>query len=1076
MVWSLRLQLLGTAHIESAKSLHPRLGQKGRALLFYLARLPHPIPRMTPVNLIWPNSSESGGRNNLNRELSYLRASMPADWLNSEGDTIQFTPGQGFWLDVDAFTSYMDQKRIQAYLSAMELYRGEFMQGFVLDGESIEFERWLHLERQHWHEKAIELLNRAAKYHHNQPEQVLGFAKRLLLLEPWREEVHRSIMLILARMKQKNAALVQFQRLLEALDELEEEPGAETIRLYNRIRQGAHKLYNIPPQQTTFVGRENEQAELFDKFAEPSCRLVTLVGMGGVGKTRLALHISELLARKAFLHGGCFVSIAATEKEYDAADKLTTAIANALRLFSISEQDVATYILNHLQDKEMLLVLDNIEPLLRGRGREVREFIAAILHRAPEMKLLITSRERLNLRAEHTFELSGLSYPPNQRGKGGDAQEYDSAQLFDVTAKRITSRFSPDRKEMQAVRDICTLVEGSPLAIELAASLVKGRSCAEILAAIRRTLDVLVVEMPDVPERQRSLRATFEYSWALLDKQEQHLLAKLSLFHKSFSYDAAQAIVMAEQSVLEELVNKSLLKRYEGRYEFHDLVWHYSKEKAALLQESTSVLDRHSSYYLRLWEQYGNTANQPALEQASFILDDLGNIHAAWQWAIQRKNLGSVEQALSGLETFYSREGQHQEGIVLLQSALKGIKEIEPDETLQAINVARLSVKLLIILARLLHLKSDYIGQIDAAQQAVALSQVHNLPQLEAEAHIEWAGGFIRQSDFESSRNQIEQALELARATDTPKVTADCLHHLGVIDWCIGDLQSALVHLEDALPLRSEAGDSRGTGFTHLVAGGILFQLGHISEALEKFEQAAIIFHKLRDLRFEGETQFRIGDLFLVIGESELAETALKKSLEIASSFGTLSGQIQPLLDLSFLHAYQGNNAKARASIEQALENLDRLDSPPHEGLVVLTQGVVFYNQNQLDQAADAYHRALALFRKLDMPRFVVDSLAGLAAVALKQSQKQAALSYVEEILAYGEDVVQLSFTGYSNIYLTCYHVLKANSDDRAIQCLKIAYQLLQEQASNITNAQHRHSFLENVMSNRTIFELTQNV
>jgi predicted ATPase len=325
---------------------------------------------------------------------------------------------------------------------------------------------------------------------------------------------------------------------------------------------------NLPRQPTPLVGREEELVEIAELFSKPDCCLLTLVAPGGMGKTRLGLQATAEQS-DFFRHGVYFVPLAGVTS----SENLPATIAAALNLSFYGAEDLESQLQSYLHEKQLLLLLDNFEHLIDGAGT-----VADILSIAPEVKILVTSRERLRLQAEWTFEVTGLPVPEN--GSLEAAEEYGAVELFLQSAHRAQPGFSPSPEDLQAIVRICRLVDGMPLALELAAAWVNTLNCKEIAAEIQQDLDLLATEMHDVPRRQRSIRAVFDHSWNDLSTAEQSSFKQLSVFRGGFNRLGAQEVAGATLRILSALINKSLLTRDDaGRFQIHELVRQYAAEK-----------------------------------------------------------------------------------------------------------------------------------------------------------------------------------------------------------------------------------------------------------------------------------------------------------------------------------------------------------------------------------------------------------------------------------------------------------------------------------------------------------------
>jgi predicted ATPase/DNA-binding SARP family transcriptional activator len=675
-----RLRFLGTIQVEqNGEPVRGFRSRKALALLGYLATQGQPVPRERLADLFWEDKPETEGRANLSWALNKIGSRLPG-CLQADRHTVQFQRTSSYWLDIDAFESLVAQKQVASLSAAVELYRGEFLEGLYLDGCG-EFDIWLVGERERWHQRVAGALDELITYHNQRGEYEpsLRFARRLLALEPWREETHQQVMRLLARSGQRSAALAQYETCRRTLaEELSVKPMRETTALYERIHAvDSARRHNLPAQPTPFVGREKELDQVIGLLDQPDCRLLTLVGPGGIGKTRLALQAATARL-DAFLEGVYFVPLAGISS----AEFLVSAVADALQFFFFGSQDPRSQLVNYLRGKEMLLLLDNMEHLLPPACRGDRggvELLVEILQQAPEVKLLVTSRERLNLRWERCFEIEGLAYPKSETTDNKELESYSAVQLFQQVAHRAHSHFSFSARARPAVAHICRLVEGMPLGIELAAAWVRTRTCEEIAQEIERDLGFLTTSLYDVPEQHRSLRATFERSWRLLTPSEQRVFTRLSVFHGGFQRDAAGEVADASPTILDSLVDKSLLRFVpSGRYEMHELLRQYAAEKLAALPEAqTEARDRHCAHYVAfLQRQEANLTRASMMATLAAIRSEIGNIHAAWHWAVTLAKLEEIERSLNGLALLYRFAGPFQEAEMLIRRAVDRVSTL----------------------------------------------------------------------------------------------------------------------------------------------------------------------------------------------------------------------------------------------------------------------------------------------------------------------------------------------------------------------------------------------------------------
>ncbi|MBI3161511.1 MAG: AAA family ATPase [Chloroflexi bacterium] len=441
------------------------------------------------------------------------------------------------------------------------------------------------------------------------------------------------------RTGQVSAALAQYETCKKILEkELGVEPSLETTALYERIRSARQTAkHNIPATSTEFVGRGNELAQLRERLANPACRLVTLTGLGGAGKTRLAQEVARAYA-DMFINGAWMIQLAAVD-----SDGLIPAIGDVFD-FPFTKGDAKKQLLNYLRQKELLLVMDNFEHLLESSA-----VVAEILQAAQEVKILVTSRERLDVNGEWVVELPGLE----SGSMGAD-------QLFVQSAKRVRAEIQVGEQSQTAVADICRLVGGLPLGIEIAAAWIRSMTVEAIRDEIQKSLDFLASSRRDVPERQRSLRAVFESSWARLNEAEQKTFAALSIFRGGFTREAAEAVA----GRFDSLLDKSLVQRSGERFELHEVTRQFAEEKLSAKKKARNA---HAAHFAK-WASERAKWN----ERASFAVmrDDFENVRAAWMWAGGQKDAAS----LSGLALFTKRyldiQGRYREGHDLMERAL----------------------------------------------------------------------------------------------------------------------------------------------------------------------------------------------------------------------------------------------------------------------------------------------------------------------------------------------------------------------------------------------------------------------
>jgi predicted ATPase len=383
------------------------------------------------------------------------------------------------------------------------------------------------------------------------------------------------------------------------------------------------KAHHLPAEPTSFVGREKELAELLRLLTNPNCRLLTLVGPGGIGKTRLAIQAARAFQQET-AQAVYFVPL----QSVSSGEGLISAVVDALKFPLSGQAAPQLQLLHYLRDKTLLLILDNFEQFL-GAGGAL--FLPDLLEAAPSVKLLVTSREVLNLQEEWLYPVQALPYPGDV-DQTDDITDYSAIQLFVERAQRVRRDFSLV-EEQTSVSRICRLVEGMPLAIELAASWTKTMPCALIAAEIERSLNFLTSKLRNLPEQHRSMRAVFDHSWALLSPEEQRVFKRLSIFRGGFRREAAEQVAGASLLNLSALVDKSLLRwDPDGRYQIHELLRQYAEEHLHdALEELADIHYLHCAYYANFLEsRWAGILAGKQREVRAEITADLDNIRAAW--------------------------------------------------------------------------------------------------------------------------------------------------------------------------------------------------------------------------------------------------------------------------------------------------------------------------------------------------------------------------------------------------------------------------------------------------------------
>jgi len=832
----LTLSLLGSLHITLDQQ--PVIGftyHKARALLAYLAveqdRIHH---RDAIVGLLWPDMPDTAARTNLRQVLTNLRDAIGADFLLTSRDTLQFNPASDFDLDVTRFTALLDACATHTHrhitrcpacaarmTEAITLYRGDFLlQLSAVD--SIAFEEWLVLKREALHQRASVALANLAQYHERWGDsaQARDLLTRLIELGPWDEAAYTHLMRLAARDGQRSLALAYYETCRRMLaEQFGVEPAAATKRLYEQIRDetelpvlALNRLVDLPNAPTRLIGRDAELADLFELLANPARRLITLVGPGGIGKTRLA--VAALTANAPiFEHGAAFVNLASLSS----TDLLAATILSALGQPIEQTTKPAQQLLDHLRGRELLLVLDNFEHLLDGV-----DLIIRLLQQTVKVTLLITSRERLALQMEQVFELDGLSLSASE-------------QLFVERAQHVQRKFQW-QSEVDAIIRICRLVEGLPLAIELASSTVGVQTCTAIADDIATSLRTLVTKYRDLPERHRSLWAAFEHSWQLLSTDEQRVFSRLAVFRGSFDLEAAQSVAGATSDTLSALIDKSLLRRDSGgRFDLHELLRQYAHAKLSEAGQADQVCALHLAWFLTLAqaaEPHLRGKDQAAwlhrLEQAN---DDL---RAALTWLLDHADVESAAQLGAALWQFWWTRGYLSEGRQWFGKIQERSAALSPDLRAQLFNRA----------AVLAAQQGDFAEAQRLFEANLALSRERNNMSGMANTLNNLGALSIERGNYDQARAFLEECLPLRRQLGNPAHIAATLNNLGTAALCQLDVERAQSYFDESLELYRQLEDARSIA-------GVLNNLGGIAVERSEPDRARVLYRESLTLRAE---------------------------------------------------------------------------------------------------------------------------------------------------------------------------------------------------------------------------------
>jgi predicted ATPase/DNA-binding SARP family transcriptional activator len=932
----LTIRLLGTPEVLlNGDLMTDFISDKARALFYYLAATGEAHTRQSLATLCWGDMAEAQSLKNLRQALYSLQKLLP-DALDVNRQTVRLILSPSLSVDVLTVRSLLAEKTIEALRQATALYQGELLAGFSV-ADAPDFELWLTNEREILYQQVQAALHRLVDHALNGGESAVAIdtLHQLVALEPWAEAEQRRLIDLLARRGDYTAALRQYERLQDVLmEELGVEPAPETVALAERVRRARLLPRNgLPIPTALLIGRSAELAHLRRLFTSTNGhpgRLTTISGPGGIGKTRLALAIAHE-HRHTFLDGVWWIPLASLPSLDDAV----TAIADAIGLDLQGQARAQTQVIRALRNWHTLLVLDNSEHLLSAG---FAEFVLDLLAQTSDLHLLLTSRERLHLQQEQVLVLTGLS--------AGD----EGAQLFVDRARQVRFDYQPSAQEMTTIRRIADMVDGMPLALELAAALTDQYTVETIAHHLTANLDALETTRRDVPARQRSIRAAFDYSWGLLTLPEQRIFARLSVFQGGFTLAAAEAVAGATPALLRSLTHKSLVRFQPdvGRYTLHDLMRQYAAEKLrADPEDDAGMREAHAAYFSQLLAECRIPMERGRRETVSAVAAERDNIRTMWQRACERRQVSLIGQALHTLAFFYDVTARYVEGQALFELALAHF-DLRPDAPPAAQPW---------FLAGLLETRANMLERLGIYDQA---------------------------------SQDLERALAIGRALDHQDAISYALLLLGRVESSRGDFARAESWLRECLDLCFAGGNSAGAGRALFRLGEALFNQGKWQPARACIEESLALMSAAGELRGILYTEVGLGIWEASQGNLATAHRHWQRCLDLPTSPDASYLRAEVQVQIGGALARLDQTAEAESLLIRALPHLLEQSHGLTFMMAITHLASVYTNMGKLDAAERLLHRAVWLAHHLGAVR-------PMLAVLLARGQFEARQARIED-------------------------------------------------------------------------------
>ncbi len=673
---------------------------------------------------------------------------------------------------------------------------------------------------------------------------------------------------------------------------------------------------------SSFVGREKEISEITNLLVNPECRLLSLIGSGGIGKTRLARQAAGQVEAD-FPHGIHFVALQAATSP----SELISAVADVVGSTPSTQPEADLQLFNYLQGKKLMLLLDNFEQLVPVGGAEIP---ASILLEAPEVKIMVTSRRALKLQQEWRYPVMGLPVPEEAHVQV--PRSYPSVELFLDRARRVRPDFSLD-EELAGVVRVCQLTEGFPLALELAASWVQALSCGAIADEIEGNLEFLATNLQNVPDRHRTMKAVFAHSWELMSERERGVFRRLSVFCGGFDRQAAQAVADAGPSDLTALIDQSLLRRESnGRYRMHELLRQYGNEKLhGGEKEAARTQARHSAHYATFLEdRLGDLHAGDQRKALGAISAELENVRTSWRWAVAQADVEGLNRAATAYYLYCQMRSRYREGVQAFEQAATIISDLTRSE-----------------------------------QRDRTLVRLHN--------HAGWL--WIRMGEFERAKAALERCQELYTQPDLepPAVMGgDPRSPLAIIAAIQGDPERAAA-LGEAVRLEAEdREDPHNLPFAFYVLIVAELARGNYKAARDHAERACHLASRIGNQWFLAYPMNEWGHVERALGNYDQAQSHYQASYAIKESFDDAQGMAVALNHLGELALRREEPAEARARFLESRDIYQDINDPGGMATSLKGLGRAAVAAQDIPRACQHYLQALKIASEIEFTSLIL--------------------------------------------------------------------------------------------------------
>ncbi len=732
----------------------------------------------------------------------------------------------------------------------------------------------------------------------------------------------------------------QIYNKLGANNRAEAIESARQLGLLDQKPEGAKgKAYNFPIPLTPFIGRVDEQNQLTELLTGSGTRLVTLSGLGGIGKTRLALQVARSLGTY-FTDGICWIAFSGvdeTELIFTTIDEyIAENVISAFGLNLQGNESAVHFLQSYLANRKILIILDSFETMIDGAS-----FISNMLDKTQNCKFLITSRERINLPGEVIFPVHGLAHTQLE---GGESTT-DAVAFFIQSASRVSDTKFRSEEHLSALQRLCQRLEGMPLAIELAAEWTRLLPVDEIEHELERGLSFL-------DAGSTSIRSVFDRSWNQLTERQRKSFSRLAVFQRGFTREAAKKIAGTDLDTLTRLFDKSLVQKTdEGRYALHDLLRQYAGEKLDIFGERDSTRDAHCAYFAALVA----SQREPVLRGDHRTLEaDLDNIRSAWRWAVRCRRLADLNQMLFPLDWFYILKSDFSEGTAVMRLAVDALQMPQP-EGFQGILYGK----------TLLHygIELSWSYGRDVALP-FTLKGLDILRTIGSREDIAWplilsVAYQIVSHDVEATEQYLLESLATFEEFNDSFGVAFSLVFLGIYYMIGGKYSEAEEYLERGLAISRSLNDPEGTALALHYLGTINFYLGQHVSARQYYKEETKIWSDLSLQRKISQALRSIGRSYWVEGKLEEAKQLYLETLVEFEQLGDPGNKLINLMDLGQIALQQDRTREAKEYLHDAAVVVERINDLRSSKDWWLLSGRICLHERNLENAHHFFCKAL---------------------------------------------------------------------------------------------------------------------